>query len=93
MIKTKMDVTILALILGVVGATVYYIDQTFIQKNDTDMNSTFKVFLLSAGIVFLTSFFLDESGIQGSQSGGGRMEINSSRIASNQDMMTGNAPF
>lgn len=92
MIKTKMDVTILALILGVVGATVYYIDQTFIQKNDTDMNSTFKVFLLSAGIVFLTSFFLDESGFQGSQSGG-RMEINSSRIASNQDMMTGNAPF
>jgi hypothetical protein len=89
-----MDITILALILGVVGATVYYIDQTFIQKNDTDMNSTFKVFLLSAGIVFLTSFFLDDSDVQGTQSGGGGgVEINSSRIASNQDMMTGNAPF
>lgn len=86
-----MDITILALIIGILGALVYYLDKTFIQKQNVDMNSSFKVFLLCAGIVYLTSMFLDND----VQVGGGSPSNVSpnTRISSNQEMMTGDAPF
>jgi uncharacterized membrane-anchored protein len=88
-----MDTILLALILGFVGSAVYYLDQTFIQKQKADMTTGFKVFVFTAGIVFVTSMFLDEtispSGILASESG----VTPASRIATNQEMMTGNAPF
>ena len=90
-----MDITILALIIGTLGALVYYLDQTFIQKRNVDMNSTFKVFLLCAGIVYLTSIFLDNTGdIVQTGAGGSASNVSpNTRISSNQEMMTGDAPF
>jgi hypothetical protein len=86
-----MDTILLALILGVLGSCVYYVDQTFIQKQKADMTTGFKVFIYTAGVVFIASMFLEGSDDISSSTHSG--VVPASRITTNQEMMTGNAPF